>query len=343
MTDAARLSEAAAGKLSWRSINLSDVEQWHRLLKRMAAVDEPDWVETQEDLEHSLSSSKDNPQLDTVVGLDHEGSIRAFALVTKNPGSTLLHGFGGVDPQWRGRGIGSALIEWQAVRGVERLAEDNAVEGVLRAYVEERNVGQKSLFTSDGGEVVRYFTEMTRPLGEELPDVPLAEGFEFVTFDERISDAVRRAHNDAFRDHWGSEPRDEESWHFTVSHPEFKPDWSVAVVDTSSGEIAAYQMASHDAASAERVGLREGYTELLGVRRQWRGHRLAPALLVEAMRRFLEGGMDNAGLGVDTENPSGALGLYERLGYAATQCSLVFERRLTVQVPLLQYSDRELQ
>ncbi len=330
MTDAARLSKAAAGELSWRSINPTDIEQWHSLLKRMAAVDEPDWVETAEDLKHSLSSSKDNPLLDTVMGIDRNGIALAFALVTKNPGSTLLHGSGGVDPTCRGRGIGTALMEWQAARGIERLAEDNAAEGVLRAYVEERNAGQESLFNSDGGEVVRYFTEMTRPLGEELPDVPLADGFEFVTFSEDISDAIRRAHNDAFRDHWGSEPRDEESWHFTITHPEFKPDWSIAVMDTSSGEIAAYQMASFNAASAERVGRREGYTELLGVRRQWRGHRLAPALLAESMRRFRGGGMDNAGLGVDTENPSGALGLYERLGYAATQRSMVFERRLRV-------------
>lgn len=330
MTETARLSEAAAGELAWRSINVSDVEQWLSLLQRMAAVDQPDWVEARADLEHSLSSSKDNPLLDTVVGIDTEDIARAFALVTKNPDSTLLHGSGGVDPEWRGRGIGTALIDWQAVRGVERLAEDSAVEGVLRTYVEERNAGMQSLFEAEGGEVVRYFTEMTRPLGEELPDVPLSEGFEFVTFNDDISEAVRQAHNDAFRDHWGSELRDEESWHFTVSHPEFKPGWSVAVVDTSSGEIAAYQMASYDAAATERVGLREGYTELLGVRRQWRGHRLAPALLAEAMRRFLADGMDNAGLGVDTENPSGALGLYERLGYAATQCSLVFDRTLTV-------------
>ncbi len=323
------LHEATAGNIVWKAIDVADVDQWLALLKRMAAVDKPDWIEAREDLEHSLSSSKNNPELDTVLGVDAEGVARAFALVTRNPDSALLHGSGGVDPQWRGQGIGTALLEWQEARSAERLAEDGVTEGRLRTYVEERNASQHSLFAADGGEIVRYFTEMTRPLGEELPDVPLSEGFEFVTFSDEISDAVRQAHNDAFRDHWGSEPRDEESWLFTTSHPEFKPTWSVAVVDTSSGEIAAYQMASYDPASAERVGVREGYTELLGVRRQWRGHRLAPALLAEAMRRFATDGMDNAGLGVDTENPSGALGLYERLGYVATQRSLVFDRVIT--------------
>jgi ribosomal protein S18 acetylase RimI-like enzyme len=33
------------------------------------------------------------------------------------------------------------------------------------------------------------------------------------------------------------------------------------------------------------------------------------------MRAFAESGMEYAGLGVDTENASGALGVYERMGY----------------------------
>lgn len=36
--------------------------------------------------------------------------------------------------------------------------------------------------------------------------------------------------------------------------------------------------------------------------------------------------------GVDTENPSGALGLYERMGYESTQRSIVFDLPLKVAV-----------
>ena len=43
------------------------------------------------------------------------------------------------------------------------------------------------------------------------------------------------------------------------------------------------------------------------------------------MRRFAADGMDAACLGVDTENPSGALSLYERLGYRPTASTCVHE------------------
>lgn len=62
-------------------------------------------------------------------------------------------------------------------------------------------------------------------------------------------------------------------------------------------------------------GFKDGYTELLGVRRAWRGRGLAPALLIDAMSRYAAAGMERACLDVDTENPSGAVALYERLGY----------------------------
>ena len=314
--------------LQWRAITSADLAAWHELLHRMAQEDQPDWVEERADLEQILGSSKTDPAKDTILGLDDAGVPRAVGVIQRNPGSTLIHSMGGVDPAWRRQGIGTALYTWQAGRARRRLDEDGAGQGMLRTYAEERVPSQLALMEATGNAVVRYFTEMTRPLQGEIPEVEIAAGLHLVTFSEDLSEAVRLAHNEAFQDHWGSEPRDEESWRFTVTHPEFKPEWSLAVVDGASGEVAAYQLASYDAASKELLGHTEGYTDLLGVRRNWRGLRLAPALLAEAMRRFKADGIEHAGLGVDTENPSGALGLYERLGYEATHRVRVYELAL---------------
>ncbi len=254
-----------------------------------------------------------------------------------NSGSCLVHGSGGVDPAWRRKGIGRTVFDWQAWRATCRLQENALAAGVLRNYVEERNPSHLALLQGSGSSIVRYFTEMTRPLDRPIPDLPFPPELEVVSFadgaDRNISELVRLAHNDAFQDHWGSEPRDQESWQFTVSHPEFRQDWSLALVDRTTGEVAAYQLGSHDPDSKVLLGHTEGYTDLLGVRRAWRGRGLAPALLAEAMKRYRASGMDNAGLGVDTENPSGALGLYERMGYEPTQRSIVFDLPLEAPAP----------
>ncbi|WP_051478281.1 GNAT family N-acetyltransferase [Arthrobacter sp. H5] len=314
--------------LRWRPIDAADIDPWHALIGRMAAEDKPDWVEQRADLAEVLQSSKNDPAKDTVLGVDQDGVPRAFGRVGINPGSTLAHSFGGVDPAWRRQGIGRSVYDWQLERARQRFSAAGIPDGFVRTYVEEKSRSHRALLESTGAGIVRWFTEMTRPLDLEIPDIEIAHGLEITTFSDDISEAVRLAHNEAFQDHWGSEPRDEESWHFTVIHPEFKPKWSLAVIDAASGEVAAYQIASFDPDSKELLGHTEGYTDLLGVRRGWRGQHLAPALLAEAMRRFKADGIEHAGLGVDTENPSGALGLYERLGYTPTQRSMAYEKLL---------------
>jgi ribosomal protein S18 acetylase RimI-like enzyme len=100
------------------------------------------------------------------------------------------------------------------------------------------------------------------------------------------------------------------------------------VLDSVTAEVAGYQLASHDPDIAVQRGFREGYTELLGVRRKYRGRGIARALLADAMRRFTAAGMDVASLDVDSENPSGALGLYTRLGYRAVNRTMAWDKAL---------------
>jgi ribosomal protein S18 acetylase RimI-like enzyme len=57
-----------------------------------------------------------------------------------------------------------------------------------------------------------------------------------------------------------------------------------------------------------------GSVGTLGVRREWRRRGLGAALLQRAFAALYDRGLPAIGLGVDAENPTGALGLYERAG-----------------------------
>jgi ribosomal protein S18 acetylase RimI-like enzyme len=166
-----------------------------------------------------------------------------------------------------------------------------------------------------------------------VPETVLDPGLELVTFGPALHEPVRLAHNAAFRDHWGSEPRDEEAWGFVVNDPQARPDLSGVVLDRSTGAVAGYQLATHDAEAALSRGFREGYTELLGVRREFRGRGIAQVLLADAMRRFADAGMDVASLDVDSENPTGALALYVKMGYAAVNRSMAWDKDLEPAAP----------
>lgn len=262
--------------LGWRSPTEADLGGWAALIARTAAVEKPVWFERTAELHQIMESSKNPPASSIVLGFDATGVPRAYARTFKNRDGEKAYGFGCVDPEWQRRGVGTALLGWLEERTRQRFAQDNACNIAggdgrvprLRIHMEQQHGHQAGLFRKSGYSIVRYFNEMHRPLDLPLPDVVLDHGLELVAMSPGISEAVRQAHNDAFRDHWGSEPRDEESWGFTVHDPQARPDLSGVVVDPATGAVAGCQLASHDRESSVSRGFLEGYTEQLGVRRE---------------------------------------------------------------------------
>jgi mycothiol synthase len=317
-------------RLRWRPAGTADLDAWAALIARTAAVEKPVWFERRADLEQILASTKNPAAENSILGFDDGGVARAYARITKNRDGDQALGFGCVDPGWQGTGIGTGLLGWMEARTRQRFAEDG-IDGSsprLRLFMEQQHTHQASLFEDSGYRIVRYFNEMHRPLDAGFPDVPLEDGLELVGFGPELHEPVRQAHNDAFRDHWGSEPRDEEGWGFVVNDPQARPDLSAVVVEKESGTVAGYQIASHDAGNAALRGFSEGYTDLLGVRREFRGRGIARALLADAMKRFAAAGMDKASLDVDSENPTGALALYTRMGYTVVNRSMAWDKDL---------------
>jgi ribosomal protein S18 acetylase RimI-like enzyme len=328
-------------RLAWRPAGAGDLYGWAALIARTAAVEKPVWFERRADLEQILESKKNPAAANTVLGLDEQGVHRAYGRITKNPGGDKALGFGCVDPQWQGRGVGTGLLRWMEQRTRQRFAEDagsdagsDAGPGApaaaprLRLHMEQQHAHQAALLEDSGYRIVRYYNEMHRDLDSRPPQAVLDEGMVLKTFGPELHEPVRLAHNDAFRDHWGSEPRDEEGWGFVVNDPRARPDLSAVVLERATGTVAGYQLASHDADSARARGFREGYTDLLGVRREFRGRGIAQALLADAIRRFAAAGMDKASLDVDSENPTGALALYLKMGYTAVNSSMAWDKGL---------------
>jgi ribosomal protein S18 acetylase RimI-like enzyme len=81
-------------------------------------------------------------------------------------------------------------------------------------------------------------------------------------------------------------------------------------------EIAAYLLGYFWAADAEATGVREAYIGQVGTRRPWRRRGLGGLLLATALAAARSEGYAKATLVVDSSNPTGAISLYERAGFA---------------------------
>ena len=73
---------------------------------------------------------------------------------------------------------------------------------------------------------------------------------------------------------------------------------------------------------------KRGYTESICVRRPWRRRGLAKALIARSFKVIKDLGMTEAALGVDTENPNGALQLYKSMGFQVAKQHTTYRKPL---------------
>ncbi|MCF4121991.1 GNAT family N-acetyltransferase [Antribacter sp. KLBMP9083] len=337
----ATLPVPEAGGLTWRPATSADAPAMLDLQNTMFEADRAPYRYTLAEVQDWFGAPWRDPATDSLLGLDADGVPRAFATVDSFPGDTrTVRSFldGGVHPARRGEGIGREVLAWSLARARQKLAASGKdLPARILVYAEDdAPQAAHRLYERAGFRPVRYFSELRRDLAAPIPELELDGSLRLVPWSAELDDAARLAHNDSFRDHWGSEPRTPEAW--VHGRSEFAPEWSFLVVDEAPDvaglladpetdpETAAalragaplvvgHQLAGRYSEDWPVHGYTFGYTELLGARRAYRGRRIAVALLARAMRAFAADGMQYANLDVDTENPSGAHGLYASLGY----------------------------
>jgi len=75
-------------------------------------------------------------------------------------------------------------------------------------------------------------------------------------------------------------------------------------------------------------GVRRGWCENISTRATWRGKGVASSLICLALRALRDRGMTEAALGVDAQNETGALRLYESMGFREVTREVEWRRPL---------------
>ena len=234
---------------------------------------------------------------------------------------------GAVLPEFRRRGIGTALLLENERQARELAAtHDTDRPKFLGSWSNDRQAGRIALMRANGYEPVRWFFDMTRPLSEPIPEVPLPDGLEVrpVTMDNLHQ--VWLADTEAFKDHWGGFDASEERLQSWIEGPSF--DLTLWIIAWDGDEVAGGVTNGIEAEENEAIGVQRGWLHTVFTRRPWRKRGLANALIARSLQAIKDRGMDYGVLGVDADNPTGALGLYERNGFTVLERSPAWRKPL---------------
>jgi mycothiol synthase len=250
---------------------------------------------------------------------EKDGQLVAYGTVHLGEGEETreFYANGLVHPEWRGRGIGRQVLGRLIDRCVERRRVELTASTVYaRAGCEVDEADRVALYESFGMKPVRYFIDMVHEhVQGDLPELVVPEGIELRPYRRGVDDrAVWVADNEAFRDHWGFHSEFPfEEFEYWVNQSTLRPELST--VAWAGDEVAGLLLNEVNEQENARTGRKEGIFETLAVRRPFRRRGLGTALLVRGLRLMQAAGMESVALGADSENLTGAVRIYERLGF----------------------------
>ena len=236
-------------------------------------------------------------------------------------------------PDWRRQGIGSAMLRYledHLRRKSQDLVDDGVITEETKRYFEtfssDTEVGKEALLKRAAYKQVRFGYSMVRPLSEPITATPMPDGLEIRAVRPDQLRQVWEADQEAFRDHWGFVEGTEVDYQRWLKDPLNDPGlWKVA---WDGDQVAGMVLNFLNEKENEEYHRLRGWTENICVRRPWRRRGLARALLTRSLQMFKDMGMDHAALGVDTQNTTGALNLYEGVGFVVEKRHTTYWKEL---------------
>jgi mycothiol synthase len=215
----------------------------------------------------------------------------------------------------KGRGIGTEVLE-----RAEAFARTEKAEKIL-AGAAEPDGAARALFERRGYREARRFYEMAIDLTEGPSEPVLPAGLVVDELRDDEYEAFYDALNEAFAEHWEWHPKPYEEWLERRRGQHCDEDGPIWFVVREGEELAAVTRNDLSVAGG-------GYVGAIGVRPAWRGKGLGKALLQRTFAEFWRRGTTRVTLDVDSQNATGAVALYERVGMHVDACGVAFEKAL---------------
>lgn len=305
--------------LMMRPPTMDDLEIVHELTLAydLAFIGEEDM--TLDDLRMYWTAQKHDLARDQRLVFDREGQLIANLYLEQQQYAKFFIDVL-VRPGYNDIRVGDYLFELGESWAREQMTQAEPDARVtLNVWAHSNDLDSLERFVRMGLKENRRFWHMEIEM-DQAPEAPAwPQGIEVRPFvPERDARAVFEAIDESFNDHWGHMPGNFDEWrHRKIERAGFDPSlWFIAY---EGEQVAGGSLCSDGAQS---------WVDTLGVRRPWRGKGLGLALLRHSFGEFYRRGRRRVLLGVDSQNLTGAVRLYQRAGMHIASENISYEKEL---------------
>ncbi|MGP4010544.1 GNAT family N-acetyltransferase [Streptomyces sp. 4N124] len=273
---------------------------------------------------HTVQADLKHPETDleqdSWLALDGDRPV-AYGLLWDESGGERIDVDHYVLPDHQKAGL--RILEAMEARALRKARENGAARAVAHLHLNTGPTLDTALIRARGWSVVRRYHVLHRPLDparDGAPQLPPGVRLRACT-DEADRVRAHSLYQDTFAEHFDFQPRTYRQWLHDIDAESL--DWSLVwIVSTEDLGDVGFLIARDDRAAM-------GWIRSIGVLGEARARGLGGLLLRHAFAAFAARGRDTVGLGVDTDNATGAPGLYARHGMTVHYAVDTWETVLT--------------
>jgi mycothiol synthase len=245
-----------------------------------------------------------------------EGTLIAFAQLWIPESGEVRDGFlwFRVHPMFRGGTVEREIVAWGEAR-MQEVSQECGVSVSLRSGTRESDGDRIRFLESCGFAVDRYFFRMERVAAEPIPTPQLPPEFTVqIGEQQKNGDAWVELYNQSFIDHWNFHTFTRDRLDYELANLPYRPTFDLVAV-SPDGQFAGFCYCTIYDEKNRQTGRNEGWITVLGTRRGFRHQGIGRALLLAGMQQLQAAGVETILLSVDAQSPTGALKLYESVGF----------------------------
>ncbi|MEQ8996501.1 MAG: GNAT family N-acetyltransferase [Coleofasciculus sp. B1-GNL1-01] len=306
-----------------------DLDAIANLINTCETVDQLEEGTSVTELQQSFDDPFIDKERDLFLWQDADDQLIGFGRLWIVPTDTVIDGFLGfrVHPTARSGDLQEQIITWAEER-LRQVSQERGLPVNVRCGSRADQTDRITILERCGFKRDRYFFTMTRSLQEPIPEPKLPDGFTLgYSKGKEDVEAYVELYNQTFIDHWNYHELTVERILHELQDPYYKPELSLLAM-APDGTYAAFCYCRVNPEENQRNGRSEGEIAVLGTRRGFRKQGLGRAMLLAGMQQLKAAGVETAKLGVDAKNLSGALRLYESVGFSTVRTHISLVKQL---------------